>query len=254
MMRRVSDLGDSWSDSWKTPRWPSSPRSPRTPSQTADHPRAARWSDRNAEIKQANEAPRRRTSDGNPLKGDKTTDCIYTITIDGIVAYVGQTNDFQKRKTKHKKRLFVEMMAKNPGSVVEMQIVPHKHPDVLTPNKGPQLDAMEKYYMEKVYDTLAIKGDDKVGEGVNKYRWNKNRAPSTISDAHDARTTHLLRCDGPSSEPCDGNERPWTPKSIKRRQESIATMIESVEPTRDDEESRDLARGWHLGAVMLFRW
>jgi hypothetical protein len=125
------------------------------------------------------------------------------------VAYVGQTNDFQKRKTKHK-RLMDEMKAKNPGSVVEMQIVPHKHPNALTPNKGPQLDAMEKYYMEEVHDTIAIKGDDKVGEGVNKYRWNKNRAPSTISDAHDARTTHLLRCDGPSSEPCDGNERPWT--------------------------------------------
>jgi hypothetical protein len=172
MMRRVSDLSDSLSDSWKTPRWPTSPRSPRTPSKTADHHRAARWSKREAEIKQADEAPRLKHPDGNPFKGDKTTDCIYTITIDGIEAYVGQTNDFEKRKTKHK-RLMDEMKAKNPGSVVEMQIVPHKHPNVLTPNKGPQLDAMEKYYMEEVFCTLAIKGDDKVGEGVNKYRWNK---------------------------------------------------------------------------------
>jgi len=119
MMRRVSDLSDSLSDSWKTPRWPTSPRSPRTPSKTADHRRAARWSRREAENKQADEAPQLKHPDGNPFKGDKTTDCIYTITIDGIVAYVGQTNDFEERKTKHK-RLMDEIKAKNPGSEVDM--------------------------------------------------------------------------------------------------------------------------------------
>jgi hypothetical protein len=146
------------------------------------------------------------------MKGDKTTDCIYTITIDGNVAYVGQTNDFEERKKKHKKELFVEMKAKNPGSEPDMQIV---HTGI---KKGPQLDAMEKYYME-LFGTLVIKGDDKVGEGVNKYRWNKFRAPSTKSDAFDARIIHLHICDGSSSEPCDGNER-WT------------SLIESVEATR----------------------
>ena len=166
------------------------------------------------------------------MKGDKTTDCIYTITIDGKVAYVGQTNDFKERKKKHK-RLFDEMKAKNPGSEVDMQIV---HPGI---NKGPQLDAMEEHYMEPVFGTLAIKGDDEVGEGVNKYRWNKNRAPSTKSDAYAARIIHLHICDRPSSEPCDGNKR-WMPESIATK----ATMIESVEATRDDEESRDLAGIW----------
>ena len=232
MRRRVSDLSDSLSDSWKTPRRPSSPRSPRTPSKAVDHPRAARWIKREEEIKQADEDPRARARTGNSTKGDKKTDCIYTITIDRKVAYTGQTNDFEKREKQHKQGLFVEMKAKNPASEVTMQIVhggskskPNKHPNVLISNKGPQLDAMEDFYMG-FYGTLAIEGDD-AGEGVNKHRWNKKRAPRTKSDAYVAHIMHLHKCDGPSSEPCDGDER-WTP-------ESIATMIESVEATRDDE-------------------
>jgi hypothetical protein len=242
MMRRVSDLSDSWSDSWKTPRWPSSPRSPRTPSKTADHHRAARWSKREAEIKQADEAPRTKNRYGKPIEGDKTTDCIYTITIDGKAAYVGQTNDFEERMTNHK-RLMDEMKAKNPGSVVKMESV---HVGI---KKGPQLDAMEKYYMEEVFCTLAIKGDDEVGEGVNKYRWNKNRAPSTKSDAFDAlfdaSIPRLHICDGPSSERCVGNLEPWTPTSIATTIESVKAIKATRQATRDDdEESRDLGVIW----------
>ena len=174
---------------------------------------------------------------GKPIKGDKTTDCIYTITIDGKVVYVGQTNNFVRRSTEHKGKNMKLMELMNPGSIVTMQRIhggEHRKPnhDVIVSQHGPQLNAAEEEYME-FYDTLTVKGVAE-GKGENKFRWNDRQAPRVsneepTSEEDIARYKHLHRCDGPSTEPCDGNEL-WTQKHIDAMLASKRDAAPSLPP------------------------
>ena len=217
--QRINDLSDSLSDSWKFKkgRWPTFPTSPRTPSKNAQHPRQYRWEAKKQEVKKADDDCARTKLNGKPVSGDTPTDCIYTISIDGNVAYVGISNS-AGRRTKEQDDLMEIMRLRNPGATVSMQPL---HTGI---KHGPQLYTMENYYME-MFDTLMEHGDSR-GVGVNKFRYNERAAPRKINgkatspqDAESYIRVHT--CDGPSHLLCDGNAL-WT-------QESINTMIQETE-------------------------
>ena len=196
--------------------------------------RAPRQTARKVEIAQADkEFPRTVTKNG-PVAGDKSTDCIYVITIDGRKAYVGQTNSFETRKRQHQhlSGIIAKMQKLNPEATIEMRRVHggardgQEQPDcnAIIAQHGAQLHVMEGLFMH-MFDTLA-QGDYPRGVGSNKYRWNEKGETKTangkaISEADRKRLIHLHVCDGPSTETCDGN--------IIFTQRNIDAMIEGVE-------------------------
>ena len=247
---RARNRSNSWGDRWKKIRWPTSPRSPAgKPSKPADRTAlqeakdTARWVARKEEIKHLDERFPRTLRGEKLVRGDKMTDCIYVITIDGKEAYVGQTNDFETRERRHRSKM-IQMQERNPGAAVEMHRV---HGDArdekgrperneMVSQHGAQLDAIEGYYME-FYGTLADKCIP-VGEGMNRYRWNQRDESctangETTSNADRARIKHLHVCDGPSNQPCDGN--------MIFTQQNVDAMIEEVESARAVEAMCGLA-------------
>ena len=154
------------------------------------------------------------------------SDVIYTISIDGQVAYVGKSNNFERREEEHETRVQgkIRMMRESyPDATISMQCVHRNAQD------GAQLNALEGFYIRK-FDTLARTG---AGEGENKFRWNKKMSDRSahgtrISDADVERFLHIHVCDGPSIEPCVGNAE-WPPQRIQ-------TMIKEVEIARALEE------------------
>ena len=188
--------------------------------------RNPRWEAWAAEVK-GDEANFPRTiRKGSTVKGDKTTDCIYTITIGGTVAYVGQTNNFKARELQHATDMKL-MRARNPEAEVKMQSIHGYKPwyRIPIPNKhGAPLNAMEEFFMDH-FDTISDKTVDKAKEGVNRFRYNEkcadrkvNKVPTSPTDIE--RFKHHHKCDGPSDRPCDGDAE-MTPEIIKRMIEEV---------------------------------
>ena len=198
----------------------SPPGSP--PSTRADHlereaqknhqARAPRWKANKEQVKHLDAACERTEQNRQtkePVKGDKTTDCIYFIEIGGNTSYVGQTNN-QKRTTKRHKQMMKGMELRNPGEAVTIRFFPGIAQLVYFPQFPgiAGLNAMEANFMN-ANDTL-VKGDDPPGTGENKFRYNEIRAPEKVNGDWTPREVteqydFLYTCDGSTEQGCDGN-------------------------------------------------